>query len=88
MEALGAGEKIEGYSTLRYKLTKSYTSTYPSWAMTRRRASHEVADIWVAPDLDPIMSPNGRPDLAKAVQGATGMIGAAHHCDHQGIRAT
>jgi hypothetical protein len=68
MESLGAGEKLEGYSTLKYRLTTSYTM---NMTIIGKSSIHTVADIWIAPDLDPIMNPQGRPDLAKVAM-ATG----------------
>jgi hypothetical protein len=73
MESLGAGEKLEGYSTLKYRLTTNYTMNMSIMGHDSHTPTHTVADIWIAPDLDPIMNPQGRPDLSKVVT-ATGMM--------------
>ena len=73
LESQGAGEKLEGYSTLKYKLTESYTMDMSIMGHSTKTPTHNTTEMWIAPDLDAIMNPTARPDLAKAAA-ATGMM--------------
>ncbi len=69
MEDLGAGEKIEGYATLKYRLTESYTMKITVMGRANQTTQHSVSEIWVAPQLDGIMNPSARPAAAGAAIG-------------------
>ena len=61
MEDLGAGEPIEGYATLKYRLTESYTMRMTVLGRNNDTKEHTVADIWVAPALTGDLNPGSRP---------------------------
>ena len=69
MEALGAGESIEGYSTLKYRLTQGFTMTVSVMGMKRGSTSHTTTEFWIAPQLDGAMNPTARPVAASAPTG-------------------
>ncbi len=71
MEPLGAGEKIEGYSTLKYRLTESYTMDLTMMGNETKTPTHTTSDIWIAPALNALMNPSARPDVGKIAE-ATG----------------
>ena len=69
VEDLGAGEKIEGYATLKYRLTESYTMKITVMGRANQTTQHSVSEIRVAPQLDGIMNPSARPAAAGAAIG-------------------
>jgi hypothetical protein len=69
MENLGAGESIEGYATVRYRLTQGYTMTISTMGMRKSSTSHTTTEFWVAPQLDGAMNPAARPGAADAPTG-------------------
>ncbi len=71
MESLGAGEKIEGYSTLKYRLTENYTMDLTVMGSETQTPTHTTSDIWIAPALNALMNPSARPDVGK-IADATG----------------
>ena len=66
VEDLGAGEKIEGYPTFKYRITQSYTMAMTILGHTTRVVDHSTTEIWVAPELDGAMNPTARPSAAAA----------------------
>ncbi len=64
MEALGAGEPIEGYATLKYRLTENYTMRMTVMGHVNDTKEHNVSEIWVAPELSADLNPNSRPTVA------------------------
>jgi hypothetical protein len=71
MESLGAGEKLGGYSTLKYRLTENYTMDLTIMGAETKTPTHTTTDIWIAPALDALMNPSARPDVGKIAE-ATG----------------
>ncbi|MEP6764189.1 MAG: hypothetical protein ABJB66_07765 [Gemmatimonadaceae bacterium] len=61
MEELGAGEPIEGYATLKYRLTQNYTMRMTVMGHANDTKEHNVSEIWVAPELSADLNPNSRP---------------------------
>jgi hypothetical protein len=61
VEELGAGESMEGYATLKYRITESYTMSMSIMGMSTRSTTHSTTDLWIAPKLDGIMNPTARP---------------------------
>jgi hypothetical protein len=61
MEELGAGERMEGYATLRYRLTESYTLRMSVLGHATDTREHSVSEIWVAPELNGDLNPGSRP---------------------------
>ncbi|MDQ6829068.1 MAG: DUF4412 domain-containing protein [Gemmatimonadota bacterium] len=64
VEDLGAGEPIEGYSTVKYRVTESYTMNMTVMGRSNRSTTHTTSELWVAPQLDGIMNPTARPAAA------------------------
>ena len=64
MDDLGAGETIEGYATLKYRLTQSYTMRMTILGHNRDTKEQSVSDIWVAPELSADLNPGSRPAAA------------------------
>ena len=64
IEDLGAGEPLEGYSTVHYRMTESYTMKMSIMGHTSESATHATSEFWVAPQLDEIMNPGARPSSA------------------------
>ncbi|MEP6732985.1 MAG: DUF4412 domain-containing protein [bacterium] len=69
MEELGPGESIEGYSTVKYRLTQGFTMTISVMGMKRGSTSHTTTEFWIAPQLDGAMNPTARPAAASAPTG-------------------
>jgi hypothetical protein len=61
LEDLGAGESMEGYSTVKYRLTESYTMRMSIMGHTTETSDESSTDLWIAPQLDAIMNPGARP---------------------------
>jgi hypothetical protein len=59
-EPLGSGEAIEGYATVKYRITDAYTMTMSIMGRTTKSTSHSTTDLWIAPQLDGIMNPMSR----------------------------
>ena len=66
VEELGAGETIEGYATLKYRITDDHTMTTSIMGRTTETVEHSTTELWVAPKLDGIMNPMARPAAATA----------------------
>ena len=66
VEELGAGETIEGYATLKYRLTDDYTLKTSIMGRTTETVAHSTTELWVAPKLDGIMNPMARPAASAA----------------------
>jgi uncharacterized protein DUF4412 len=66
VEDLGAGEQIEGYATLKYRLTQSYVMHMSVAGTSVTTPMHSTVDVWVAPQLDGIMNATARPTAAAA----------------------
>src|SRR5581483_346413 len=49
---LGAGEKILGHATHRYRVTTDFTMEMTAGGKTCSRATSSVSEMWIAPDLD------------------------------------
>lgn len=64
VEDLGAGEPMDGYATHKFRLTESYTMTMHIAGQTKPTPSRSVTDVWMAPQLNPIMDPRARPTAA------------------------
>jgi hypothetical protein len=60
VEALGAGELIEGYATLKYRLTESYTMRTTVLGHANDTKQHTVSELWVAPALSADLNPGSR----------------------------
>ena len=61
VEDLGAGESIEGYPTIKYRVTDDYTMKMTIMGRTTQSVQHSTTDLWVSPKLDGIMNPMARP---------------------------
>lgn len=61
MEELGAGEPIEGYATLKYRITESYTMRMTVLGHATDTKQHTVSELWVAPELSADLTPASRP---------------------------
>ncbi|MDQ2668004.1 MAG: DUF4412 domain-containing protein [Gemmatimonadota bacterium] len=76
MEDLGAGESIEGYATVKYRLTQGHTMTMSTMGMRRSTTSRSTTEFWVAPQLDGAMNPTARPVAGNAPTGPTAELTA------------
>lgn len=57
VQPLGPGETIEGYATMKYRLTTSFVSkTSVLWRKSKSRNT-TVTDIWIAPQLAGLYNP-------------------------------
>ena len=54
---VGPGEPIEGYATMKYRITDAYTMTMSVMGQTSKTSSHSTTDLWVAPALSGLMNP-------------------------------
>lgn len=61
MEELGAGETVEGYATLKYRVREDYTIKMSMMGRTTETMQHSITELWVAPKLDGVMNPMARP---------------------------
>jgi uncharacterized protein DUF4412 len=61
LKALGPGETIQGYATMKYRLTYSATSTVSVLGRTQTSSNTTTSDIWVAPQLAGLFNPAPRP---------------------------
>ncbi len=59
-ENLGAGESIEGYTTVKYRMSYGYTTRMSVMGRTTETVMTSTSDIWVAPQLDGAMTPDSR----------------------------
>ena len=66
VDDLGAGESVEGYSTVKYRITENYTMTMTVMGRSIRTTHHSTSELWVAPQLDGIMNPTARPASSNA----------------------
>lgn len=66
VEDLGGGESMEGYSTVKYRVTENYIMTMTVMGHSIRTVHHSTSDLWVAPQLDGIMNPTARPASGNA----------------------
>lgn len=71
VEELGAGELIEGYATLKYRLTESHTAKTTVMGRTSQVSTHQTSELWIAPQLAGLMDPmaNGNPAAARSAEG-------------------
>lgn len=65
VEALGAGETIEGYATIKYRVTSGYTSKVSVMGRTTATTTTSTGEMWIAPQLAGLYNP-----AAPASQGA------------------
>lgn len=88
IEELGAGEPLEGYQTIRYRMTQSYTMKISIMGHTSESATQSTSEFWIAPQLDEVMNPGARPGSA-AVTGPmaalTAEIGKAYAKVRKGV---
>jgi len=56
-QELGSGETIEGYRTVRYRITDGYTMKVSIVGQTSQSTVHATYDVWTAPELDAAMNP-------------------------------
>jgi hypothetical protein len=57
VEKLGAGEKMQGYNTVKYRLTQDYTMKVSVLGMNSTNTTHSVGEYWYAPELTSIVNP-------------------------------
>lgn len=81
VQPMGPGEMIQGYSTMKYRLTTSYVSkTAVLWKKTKT-TNNITSDIWVAPQLSGLYNPasaasqGGSSELAQKTAAAYAKIG-------------
>jgi hypothetical protein len=82
MQAMGAGETIQGYSTMKYRLTTNFTSTMSILGRKKRSKNTTTTDIWIAPQLAGLYNPastasqgGGSSELAQKVGAAYAKVG-------------
>lgn len=66
IEELGPGESMEGYSTVKYRMTQNYTMKMSIMGHTSETTNQSTSDFWIAPQLDAIMNPGARPSASAA----------------------
>lgn len=66
VEDLGAGEQMEGYNTIKYRMTQSYTMKLTIMGHSSESKMQTTSNLWIAPQLDEIMNPGARPGSAAA----------------------
>lgn len=82
MQPLGAGETIQGYATMKYRLTTSLLSkTSVLWKKSKSRNT-TTTDIWVAPQLAGLYNPasaasqgGGSSELGQKIAAAYAKVG-------------
>ncbi|MEO7103070.1 MAG: DUF4412 domain-containing protein [Gemmatimonadaceae bacterium] len=57
MQPMGPGETIQGYKTLKYRMTSNFTSTTSILGRKKRSKNTTTTDIWVAPQLAGLYNP-------------------------------
>ena len=57
VDKLGAGETIQGYPTVHYRLTEGYTMRTTMMGRTNRSTQHSTTDLWIAPQLAGLFNP-------------------------------
>lgn len=57
MQSMGPGETIQGYTTVKYRLTTNFTSTTSILGRKKRSKNITTTDIWVAPQLAGLYNP-------------------------------
>ncbi len=57
VQPLGPGETIQGYATMKYRLTYGSTSTVSMLGRTKRTTNMTTSDMWVAPQLAGLFNP-------------------------------
>jgi uncharacterized protein DUF4412 len=57
VQPLGPGETIQGYATMKYRLTSGSTSTVSMLGRTKSTTSRSTTDMWVAPQLAGLYNP-------------------------------
>ncbi len=67
VEDLGVGETIEGYATLKYRVTQSYTMRMTMLGHNRDTKEHSVSEIWIAPALTGNLNPGSHPASTNAM---------------------
>ncbi|MGI8509070.1 MAG: DUF4412 domain-containing protein [Gemmatimonadaceae bacterium] len=82
MQPMGPGEVIQGYSTMKYRITTNFVSkTSVLWRKSKSRNT-TITDVWVAPQLAALYNPavaasqgGGSSELAQKVGAAYAKIG-------------
>ncbi len=67
VQQLGPGEVIQGYATMKYRMTTGYTMTTSVMGRTSRTTEHATTDMWIAPKLAGLFNP-----MARGAQPAAG----------------
>ena len=82
MQPMGPGETIQGYATMKYRLTTNFTSTTSILGRKKRSKNATVTDVWVAPQLAGLYNPasaaaqgGGSSELGQKVGAAYAKIG-------------
>ncbi len=83
VQPLGAGETIQGYATMKYRLTSGSTSTVSMLGRTNSTTSTSTTDMWVAPQLAGLYNPaagsasqmGGNSEYAQKITAAYAKIG-------------
>lgn len=60
VQPLGPGETIQGYATMRYRLTTGYTMTTSIMGRTNHATVRSTTDMWIAPKLAGLFNPMAR----------------------------
>lgn len=60
VQPLGPGEAIQGYATMKYRVTTGYTMTTSVMGRTSRTTEHSTTDMWIAPKLAGLFNPMAR----------------------------
>lgn len=60
IQPLGPGEAIQGYATVKYRMTSGYTITTSVLGRTSRTTEHATTDMWIAPKLAGLFNPMAR----------------------------
>ncbi len=69
MQPLGPGETLQGYSTMKYRVTSNFTSTVSIFGRKKKSKNTTTTDIWIAPQLAGLYNP------AAAAQGGGSELG-------------
>ncbi|MDQ6736712.1 MAG: DUF4412 domain-containing protein [Gemmatimonadota bacterium] len=57
MQPMGPGETIQGYTTMKYRVTTNFTSTTSILGRKKRSKNTTTTDVWVAPQLGGLYNP-------------------------------
>ena len=61
MQPLGPGESLQGYSTMKYRVTSNFTSTISVFGRKKKSKNTTTTDIWIAPQLAGLYNPAAAP---------------------------